>query len=57
MNGILKFIDYKTYDKVCPSIKDYLYQQPLQFSICTLGQMHHLQDKKKVGLVGILITF
>ena len=24
----LKFVDYKTYGKVCPSIKDYLYQQP-----------------------------
>ena len=48
-----KHIEYKTYDKICPSIKDYLYQKPPQFSVCTLGQMHHLQEK--VGLVGILI--
>jgi hypothetical protein len=40
-----KNINYETYDKVCPSIKDYLYQKPPQFSICTLGQMHHLQEK------------
>ena len=44
-----KFIDYKTYDKVCPSIKDYLYKQPPQFSVCTLGQMHHLQEKGWTG--------
>ena len=43
------FIDYKTYDKVCPSIKDYLYKQPPQFSVCTLGQMHHLQEKGWTG--------
>ena len=41
--------DYKTYDKVCPSIKDYLYKQPPQFGICTLGQMHHLQEKGWTG--------
>ena len=40
-----KNINYETYDKVCPSIKDYLYQKPPQFSVCTLGQMHHLQEK------------
>ena len=40
-----KHIEYKTYDKICPSIKDYLYQKPPQFSVCTLGQMHHLQEK------------
>ena len=45
----LKFADYKTYGKVCPSIKDYIYQQPPQFGICTLGQMHHLQDKGWTG--------
>ena len=40
-----KNINYETYDKVCPSIKDYLYQKPPQFSVCTLGQMHHIQEK------------
>ena len=40
-----KFVKYDTYGKVCPSIKDYLYNKPPQFSICTLGQMHHLQEK------------
>ena len=40
-----KNIKYETYDKVCPSIKDYLYEKPKHFSICTLGQMHHLQEK------------
>jgi len=42
---VYKNIKYETYDKVCPSIKHYLYQKPPQFSICTLGQMHHLQEK------------
>ncbi len=37
-------IDYDTYDKMCPSIKDYLYEKP-DYSIVTLGQMHHLMEK------------
>ena len=36
---------YDTYEPVCPSIKDYLYEKPKDYSICTLGQMHHLQEK------------
>jgi hypothetical protein len=44
-----KNIQYDTYEKVCPSIKDYLYTKPSQFSICTLGQMHHLQEKGWTG--------
>ena len=40
-----KCVNYETYDKVCPSIKDYMYEKPKDFSICTLGQMHHLQEK------------
>jgi len=39
-------IQYKwTYEPVCPSIKDYIYEKPKDFSICTLGQMHHLMEK------------
>ena len=38
-------IDYKNYDKVCPSIKNYMYEvPPKEFSICTLGQMNHLLE-------------
>ena len=44
-----KFIDYKTYDKVCPSIKDYLYYKPLSFSVCTLGQMQHIMEEGWTG--------
>ena len=40
-----KNINYETYDKVCPSIKDYIYLRPPMCSICTLGQMHHLQER------------
>lgn len=40
-----KNIKYETFDRVCPSIKDYLYYKPLSYSMCTLGQMHHLQEK------------
>ena len=36
---------YLTYDKVCPSIKDYIYEKPKDYSIVTLGQMHHLQEE------------
>jgi hypothetical protein len=36
---------YLTYDKVCPSIKDYIYEKPIDYSIVTLGQMHHLQEE------------
>jgi hypothetical protein len=44
-----KFIDYKTYERVCPSIKDYLYYKPLSYSICTLGQMQHIMEKGWTG--------
>jgi len=38
-------IDYKNYDKVCPSIKNHIYEiPPKEFSICTLGQMNHLLE-------------
>ena len=43
-----KEIEYETYGKVCPSIKDYLYKKP-DYSIVTLGQMHHLQEKGWLG--------
>ena len=36
---------YLTYDKVCPSIKDHIYEKPKDYSIATLGQMHHLQEE------------
>ena len=39
-----KEIEYETYGKVCPSIKDYLYEKP-NYSIVTLGQMHHLMEE------------
>jgi hypothetical protein len=28
-----KEIEYKTYDKICPSIKDYIYEKPKDYSI------------------------
>ena len=38
-------IDYNCYDKVCPSIKNHIYEiPPKEFSICTLGQMNHLLE-------------
>ena len=37
-------IEYRTYDKICPSIKDYVYNKPENYSIITLGQMHHLLE-------------
>ena len=40
-----KEIQYETYSKICPSIKDYLYEKPHNYSIVTLGQMHHLMEK------------
>ena len=39
-----KEIKYDTYDNICPSIKDYVYKKPENFSIITLGQMHHLME-------------
>ena len=41
-------VDYETYDKVCPSIKYYLYEKP-PYSITTLGQYHHLMEKGWTG--------
>ena len=40
---------YDTYGPVCPSIKNHLYEPPKDFSICTLGQMHHLMEKGWTG--------
>jgi len=38
-------IEYNCYDKVCPSIKNHMYEiPPKEFSICTLGQMNHLLE-------------
>ena len=44
-------IDYKTYDDVCYSIKEHEYDKDgdPNYSICTLGQMHHLQEKGWTG--------
>ena len=42
-------IEYKTYENICPSIKDYIYKKPKDYSIVTLGQMHHLQEKGWTG--------
>ena len=40
-------IEYETYDKVCPKLKA---EGPdLNYSICTLGQMHHLMEKGWTG--------
>ena len=50
-----KEIDFRTYDKICPSIKNYIYEKPDNYSVITLGQMHHILEK--VGMVGILITY
>lgn len=40
-----KEIEYDTYDNICPSIKDYIYKKPENFSIVTLGQMHHVLEE------------
>ena len=40
-----KQITYETYDKICPSIKDYVYEKPKDYSIVTLGQMHHILEE------------
>jgi hypothetical protein len=44
-----KEIEYNTYDNICPSIKDYVYEKPENFSIVTLGQMHHVLEKGWTG--------
>ena len=45
-----KQIVYETYDKVCPSIKNYMYEMPpKEFSICTLGQMNHIMEEGWTG--------
>ena len=47
--GIYEFyfkqIVYETYDKICPSIKNYIYEKPKDYSIVTLGQMHHILEE------------
>ena len=40
-----KQINYETYDKICPSIKNYIYEKPKDYSIVTLGQMHHILEE------------
>jgi len=40
-----KQILYETYDKICPSIKNYIYEKPKDYSIITLGQMHHILEE------------
>ena len=40
-----KQIVYETYDKICPSIKNYIYEKPKDYSIVTLGQMHHVLEE------------
>jgi hypothetical protein len=40
-----KQILYETYDKICPSIKNYIYEKPKDYSIVTLGQMHHILEE------------
>jgi len=40
-----KEIEYNTYDNICPSIKNYIYKKPENFSIVTLGQMHHVLEE------------
>ena len=42
-------IDYKTYDKLCPSIKDFKYKKPNANGIITLGQMHHILEEGWTG--------
>lgn len=42
-------IEYETYDPVCYSIKNHLYKPNPKFSICTLGQMHHLMERGWTG--------
>ena len=44
-----KEIEYNTYDNICPSIKDYVYKKPENYSIVTLGQMHHVLEKGWTG--------
>ena len=41
-----KEIEYKTYDRVCPNFKNV---QDNGYSICTLGQMHHIMEKGWTG--------
>ena len=40
-----KQIVYDSYDKICPSIKNYIYEKPKDYSIVTLGQMHHILEE------------
>ena len=40
-------IEYETYDKVCPKIK--VEEPDKNYSICTLGQMHHLMERGWTG--------
>ena len=44
-----KEIEYNTYNNICPSIKDYIYKKPENFSIVTLGQMHHVLEEGWTG--------
>jgi hypothetical protein len=42
-----KEIEYKTYENICYSIKGHEYDKEpnKDFSVCTLGQMHHLMEE------------
>ena len=46
-----KEIDYKTYEDVCYSIKDNEYDKDgkPEYSVCTMGQMHHLMEEGWTG--------
>ena len=44
-----EIINYETYPNICPSIKDYMYVRPKDYSICTLGQMHHVLEEGWTG--------
>ena len=46
-----EIIHYDTFPNICPSIRvnNFLYEKPEDYSICTLGQMHHLLEKGWTG--------
>ena len=46
-----EIIHYDTFPNICPSIRvnNFLYEKPKDYSICTLGQMHHLLEKGWTG--------
>ena len=51
-----KEIDFRTYDKICPSIKNYIYEKPDTLECYNFrAKCTHILDE--VGMVGILITY